>query len=128
MPIDVQNLEGIVKNLVAHYGWIVLVLFVASFFKSMLNGFIVSLGVFFGNDINNEDIIYISGRQARVVRVGMRKTIFYMSDRGTKMMVSNDQLSQLTIEKRLPKNGNETYLPKKYELDIREGYSEKENK
>ena len=68
--------------------------------------------VFMGNDFNNDDIIYISGRQARIVRVGIRNTCFYMTDRGTKMLVPNEQLKLLTIEKRLPKNGGEPYLPK----------------
>ena len=63
-------------------------------------------------DFNNDDIIYISGRQARIVRVGIRNTVFYMLDRKTKMLVPNEQLKQLTIEKTLPKNGGAPYLPK----------------
>ena len=125
MTGDIHNIETVIKDLISHYGWIIIVLFVVSFFKTMLHGIIVSLGVFFGSDIQPDDILYISGRQARVVRVGFRKTIFYMTDRSTKLMVPNDQLNRLTIEKRLPKNGKE-YLPKKYEFDIRKNEKEKE--
>ena len=57
--------------------------------------------IFMGNDFNNDDIIYISGREARIVRVGMTKTVFYMKDRGTKMIVPNEKLKNLTLEKRL---------------------------
>ena len=67
---------------------------------------------FLVNDFNNDDIIYISGRQARIVRVGIRNTVFYMSDRRSKMLVPNEQLKHLTIEKALPKNGGQPYLPK----------------
>ena len=35
-----------------------------------------------------------------------------MTDRKTKMLVPNEQLKQLIIEKALPKNGGEPYLPK----------------
>ena len=124
MPEDIQNLESVAQNLIAHYGWMIIVLFGAMFFKDMVHNWISGISVFVGNDINNDDIIYISGRQARVVRVGMKKSIFYMTDRGTKMIVPNNKLSELVIEKRLPKNGGQEYLPKKYEFDIREGHTE----
>ena len=73
-----------------------------------------------GNDINPDDVIYISGRKARVVRVGVRKTIFYMRDRGTKMIIPNTQLKVLTLEKKLQHNGdhpkgNGSYLKKETE-------------
>ena len=125
---DVQTLENVVQNLIAHYGWIVIILFVSMFFKDMVHGWIVGISVFVGNDINNDDIIYVSGRQARVVRVGMKKTIFYMTDRGTKMIIPNDRLKALVIEKRLPQNGDKDYLPKKYEYDIRDGYTKNKEK
>ena len=78
----------------------------------MIMNFAQGILVFMGNNFNNDDIIYISGRQARIVRVGIRNTVFYMTDRKTKMLVPNEQLKQLTIEKTLPKNGGEPYLPK----------------
>ena len=62
-------------------------------------------------NIENDDIIYISGRQARVVRKGFKATVFYMTDRKTKMIVPNEQLKFLTIERRLPVNGK-AYLLK----------------
>ena len=68
--------------------------------------------VWIGSDFANDDILYISGRQARIVRVGLLKTIFYMSDRGTKMIVPNDRLKLLVVEKQLPKNGSYPYLYK----------------
>ena len=40
------------------------------------------------------------------------KTIFYMTDRGTKMIVPNDRLKLLVIEKKLPLNGGFHYLHK----------------
>ena len=47
-----------------------------------------------------------------------------MSDRGTKMLVPNDRLKLLTIEKQLPKNGSYPYLYKAGEP----GYEEQEEK
>jgi hypothetical protein len=84
---------------------------------------IQGMQIFMGNDFNNDDIIYISGREARVVRVGMTKTVFYMKDRGTKMVVPNEKLKDLTLEKRLPSGSNwskKGYLPKSTD-EISEG-------
>jgi len=121
-PSDVANVigEGISKEqaetfaqqMVGDYGWLLLVAIITIMAKDMIMNFVQGVLVFMGNDFNNDDIIYISGRQARIVRVGIRNTVFYMTDRKTKMLVPNEQLKQLTIEKTLPKNGGEPYLPK----------------
>ncbi len=110
-----KALEQLAQNMIGYYGWMLVVAFFGLLFKESLVSMIQGLFVLFGNDINNDDILYISGRQARVVRVGFRKTIFYMTDRGTKMIVPNEKLSSLTIEKKLPRNGGLTYLPKETE-------------
>ena len=102
---DKQLIETVGKTLIGDYGWMFIVAFFGIMFKDFVNNIFQGLTVLFGNDINNDDILYISGRQARVVRVGLRKTIFYMTDRGTKMIVPNDRLKALTIEKTLPRNG-----------------------
>ena len=102
---DIKIIEEAAKKLVGHYGWIFVVGFLTFFFKDLINSTVQGLLIMLGNDMNNDDILYISGRKARVVRVGFRKTIFYMEDRHTKMIVPNDKLQNLTIEKSLPTNG-----------------------
>ena len=110
--LDKQKVEGFLENLVGEYGWLLLIAIVTIMAKDMIMNLAQGLLVFMGNNFNNDDIIYISGRQARIVRVGIRNTVFYMTDRKTKMLVPNEQLKQLTIEKTLPKNGGDAYLPK----------------
>jgi hypothetical protein len=106
-----QQMEHVAQDLVGQYGWFVLGALGAILAKDMIINFAQALLVFMGNDFNNDDIIYISGRQARIVRVGIRTTCFYMTDRASKMVVPNEQLKQLTIEKRLMQNGKVPYLP-----------------
>ena len=93
------------EELLGQYGWIAITFALGFFFKESIMNMIQGMLVFIGNDFNNDDIIYISGREARIVRVGITKTVFYMTDRGTKMIVPNDRLKHLVIEKTLPKNG-----------------------
>jgi hypothetical protein len=106
-----EQVEHVAQDLVGEYGWFVLAALGAILAKDMIINFAQALLVFMGNDFNNDDIIYISGRQARIVRVGIRTTCFYMTDRASKMVVPNEQLKQLTIEKKLMQNGKVPYLP-----------------
>jgi hypothetical protein len=112
MDTDVQ---GLLKSLIGHYGWMVVTFGIMFFFKESIMNMIQGMQIFMGNDFNNDDVIYISGREARVVRVGMTKTVFYMTDRGSKMVVPNEKLKSLTLEKRLPRGARQAkdgYLPK----------------
>ena len=107
--------QSLMEQFIGHYGWIAVTFALGFFFKESIINIIQGMQIFMGNDFNNDDVIYISGREARVVRVGMTKTVFYMRDRGTKMVVPNEKLKNLTLEKRLPagKRGVEDgYLPK----------------
>jgi hypothetical protein len=110
--IEKEEIQGLLEGLIGEYGWLLLIAITTILAKDMIMNLVQGLLVFMGNGFNNDDIIYISGRQARIVRVGIRNTVFYMTDRGTKMLVPNEQLKHLTIEKALPKNGGAPYLPK----------------
>jgi len=109
-----------IEQLMGSYGWLFLFAFLGILFKDAIHkaaeGFLICVG----KDFCNDDVLYISGRQARIVRVGFLKTIFYMTDRGTKMIVPNDRLKLLVIEKKLPLNGGFHYLHKGGE----QGYDE----
>ena len=117
---EIQQVEQIAQKLIGTYGWMALGAFAMFFFKDLIQSMAEGISLMMGNDINPDDVIYISGRKARVVRVGLRKTIFYMRDRGTKMIIPNTQLKKLTLEKKLTHNGqhpteNEFYLKKSTE-------------
>ena len=99
-----------VEQLMGSYGWFVLIAFLGILFKDAIHKAVEGLFICIGKDFCNDDVLYISGRQARIVRVGFLKTIFYMTDRGTKMIVPNDRLKLLVIEKKLPKNAGFHYL------------------
>lgn len=109
-----------VEHVIGSYGWFILIAFIGILFKDAIHKAAEGLLICVGKDFCNDDVLYISGRQARIVRVGFLKTIFYMTDRGTKMIVPNDRLKLLIIEKKLPLNGGFHYLHKGGE----QGYEE----
>ena len=104
--------KKLIEDLIGSYGWFVIIAFLAILGKDALHKAAEGFLVFMGKDFQYDDILYISGRQARIVRVGLFKTIFYMTDRKTKMIVPNDRLKLLVVEKTLPKNGGFSYLYK----------------
>ena len=104
--------KKVIEHLIGSYGWFILFAFLAILGKDALHKAAEGAMVWIGSDFENDDILYISGRQARIVRVGLFKTIFYMTDRKTKMIVPNDRLKLLVVEKTLPKNGGFSYLYK----------------
>ncbi|HAI43412.1 MAG TPA: hypothetical protein DCM40_37590 [Maribacter sp.] len=114
------QMKEMFEDLIGTYGWFILVGFLAVLLKDAIHKAVEGFMVFMGKDFQNDDILYISGRQARIVRVGLFKTIFYMTDRKTKMVVPNDRLKILVVEKTLPKNGGFPYLFKAGEA----GYEE----
>ena len=117
--------QSLIEQMIGHYGWMAVTLALGFFFKESIINMMQGMQIFMGSDFNNDDIIYISGREARIVRVGMTKTVFYMKDRGTKMVVPNEKLKNLTLEKRLQqgvkpsvnklRRNTDGYLPKSTE-------------
>ena len=110
--LDHAALERVAEQAIGHYGYLLIAAFVALLFKDVLFNFAQGLLVYWGSDFENDEVLYISGRQARVIRMGIFSCTFFLTDRQTKMIVPCSQLKALVVEKRLPTNGGEAYLPK----------------
>ena len=96
-----------------NYGWMFLVGIAVFTFRSAIEGIVEGLKVFIGKDLNTDDVVTIDDRPARIVRVGIFKTIFFVYNigcvdgkpyikGGSKMAIQNDKLKDHTIEKPLP--------------------------
>ena len=115
--MEAQQIENVIENnisvLLGEYGWMFLAALAVLFFKTTIESTIAGLIIFIGNDYNNDDIVIIDGRPGRIVRVSMWKTTFYLYSikkdsngkkyvaGGTKLIVENDKLKDLKIEKPL---------------------------
>ena len=108
-----QELQSQIEGLLGSYGWMFLAGFAVMLFRSAIEGAVEGFKVFYGDDLNTDDVVIIDDRPARVVRVGFFKTIFFVYEVGTgpngkpyvksgnKMAVQNDQLKTHKIEKPL---------------------------
>ena len=111
---QIENaIQGNISVLLGQYGWMFLAGLAVLFFKTTIESVLAGLVVFVGNDYNNDDIVVLDGRLGRIVRVSMWKTTFYLyaikkdkDDKrfisgGTKLIVENNKLKDLKIEKPL---------------------------
>jgi|TARA_R110002050_G_scaffold102656_6_gene211351 hypothetical protein len=108
-----EQLQEQVSYFLGQWGWMAMAAFALMVFRATLENVLESLKIFLGNDLNTDDVIHLNGRPARVVRVGVWKTIFFVYDigcangkpyvkGGCKKAVQNDKLKDYEIEKPLP--------------------------
>ena len=106
--IQPQHLENMAKNLIGDYGWLFVAGLVVLLFQSSIKKLAASLFVFVGGDYKTDDVVFVDGKPARIIRVGFVKTVFFIYDvhegkivGGSKLVVQNEWLGKLKIEKPL---------------------------
>lgn len=102
--------EAELKNFVGENSWLFVVGLTALLFRSAIEKLAASLFVFFGSNYNADDIVILDGKPGRIVRVGFTQTTFYLYEikegkitGGTKLVIQNERLASLNIEKPLQK-------------------------
>ena len=104
-----EQIQSQVSLLLGKYGWLFLVGVLTLLFRSTIEKFVAGLTIFMGNDYNEDDVVEVDGKPSRIVRVGMWSTTFFTYDvrdgiivGGSKLVVQNDKLKDIKIEKPLP--------------------------
>ena len=98
-----------VTGLIGKYGWMFLAGAAVLLFRTTIETSVAGFMIFMGNDYNEDDVVEVDGKPSRIVRVGMWSTTFFTYDvrdgiivGGSKLVVQNDKLKDLKIEKPLP--------------------------
>lgn len=105
--------EKLMQDLIGNYGWMFIAGIAILIFRSAIEGIVEGLKVFIGNDLNTDDVVVLNDRPARVTRVGIFKTTFFVYNigcvkgkpyvkGGVKMQIQNSVLKNHKIEKPLP--------------------------
>ena len=104
-----EQIQNQVSFLLGKYGWLFIVGVLTLLFRSTIEKLVSGWMVFMGNDYNEDDVVEVDGKPGRIVRVGIWTTTFFTYDvrdgiivGGAKMVVQNDKLKDLKIEKPLP--------------------------
>ena len=102
-----------IELLIGQYGWKAIAAFFFIIGRNTIETAIEAIKVFAGDDLNTDDVIIFDNRPARVVRVGLWKTILFVYEvgcadgkpfikGGNKVAIQNDKLKDHLIEKPLP--------------------------
>ena len=104
-----EQIQNQVSFLLGKYGWLLIVGILTLLFRSTIEKFVAGVMIFMGNDYNEDDVVEVDGKPGRIVRCGIWSTTFFTYDvregiivGGAKLVVQNDKLKDLKIEKPLP--------------------------
>ena len=104
-----QEIQNQVSLLIGKYGWLFIVGVLTLLFRSTIEKFVAGMMIFMGNDYNEDDVVEVDGKPGRIVRCRIWRTTFFTYDvrdgiivGGAKLVVQNDKLKDLKIEKPLP--------------------------
>ena len=104
-----EQAQSMVSELLGKYGWLFIVGVLTLLFRSTIEKFVAGLFIFMGNDYNEDDVVEVDGKPGRIVRVGIWSTTFFTYDvregiivGGAKLVIQNDKLKDIKIEKPLP--------------------------
>ena len=104
-----QEIQNQVSIMIGKYGWLFIVGVLTLLFRSTIEKFVAGLTIFMGNDYNEDDVVEVDGKPGRIVRCGIWSTTFFTYDvregiivGGAKLVIQNDKLKDIKIEKPLP--------------------------
>ena len=83
MENEIQNQVSLILG---EYGWLFIVGILTLLFRSTIEKLVAGLMIFMGNDYNEDDVVEVDG-----IIVG-----------GSKLVIQNDKLKDIKIEKPLP--------------------------
>ena len=103
MEIDINQIKQIFDTQINDLIWWTVGIGLALFFKNAIENWVWGLVFLFDRDYSVDDEVLIGGtRKARIVRQTINKTVFYMYDNGTRLVVPNKEFGSLRCEKILP--------------------------
>tara|TARA_B100001094_G_scaffold183520_1_gene177838 strand:+ start:745 stop:1104 length:360 start_codon:yes stop_codon:yes gene_type:complete len=105
--------QDTIEQLIGQYGWMAAVGFLFIIGRKTIESTIEAIKVFAGDDLNTDDVIIFNERPARVIRVGLWKTVLFVYEvgcangkpfikGGNKVAIQNTKLKDYLIEKPLP--------------------------
>jgi len=123
--MDINNMqpadiEQAAQHIIGKYGWMFFAGLGVLMFQSSIKKLAAGLFVFWGNDYKTDDTVFVDGKPGRIIRVGITKTVFFIYDvldgqvvGGSKLVIQNEWLGKLKIEKPLQKLDLTRYNGKK---------------
>lgn len=116
--MDPNLIKELVDKQVNELVWWALGIGLALYFKNVVENLIWGLTFIYDHDYSVDDEVLIGGtRKARIVRQTISKTVFYIYDNNTRLVIPNRELHSLRCEKLLVGNPVSPRNPDKTTVD-----------
>lgn len=97
--VGTPEAQALVSALVGWAGGLFAIGCIVLIFRTTIQNVVAGILFKKGSELQLDQTVLISKRKARLVRVGILKTVFYMDNgKQTKMILPNSQLVELTLE------------------------------
>ena len=106
--------EGQIEQFIGGQVWWMLGIALLFLVRNLIESAIQGLLVFIGSDYNADDVVFLDGEPARIIRVGLYKSVFFVYDvktdiytgkayvsGGSKRVIQNSVLATAKIDKPL---------------------------
>jgi len=93
-----ESAEAAAQVLTGHLSWLFLAGVVLLLSRTAIENIVAGVVFKQGTELDFDQPLLLNGRPSRLIRVGLLKTVYYMDDRKSKMIVPNTQLVQLIVE------------------------------
>jgi len=107
--------EELIVNWLGENAYYLLAMFFLLLFRSGIERAFHGLIFYYDKSFEEDQLVILNGRKARIVKIGLSKTVFYMYDRRTRLHLPNEKIRSMTLEKVLLK-------PESY--DLQNGFAE----
>lgn len=104
--VDPAQIESMIQSLAGYAFGLFLLACLALLSRQAVENIVAGWIFKRGAELAYDQTCLLSGRPARLIRVGTFRTIFIMTDRFTKLIVPNSQLHELVLEVKLSKHIN----------------------
>lgn len=81
-------------------------LFISYIFKDWILNFIEGILFYLDKNYDEGDLVYINSQEARIIKIGIRNTVFHMLKNNTWLSVRNERIKYHSIEQILKNNGD----------------------
>lgn len=100
--MDNSQLKQFLLDFLGNNSYILLTAIFLAIFKTSISNLAQGFMFWLSREFNEDDIVYIKGRKARIMKIGFRSTSFYIFDKKTKVYINNERLKYLFLEKIIP--------------------------
>jgi len=100
---QLNQIQELIFGNIGRYVYVCVLFILVVSFKSSIIDAIAGLRFYLDRTFNEDDVVFLDGRVARITKIGFRRSRFYMADKNSVLTIENSRLNSHVLEKSLLK-------------------------